>query len=61
MGRRVAELPELHDLPRLLLGKPKMFRMGSPSAIREQKAVHDLIQYLTEWIQADGERVKKKT
>ena len=59
MGERVAELPELHDLPRLLLGKPKMFQMGSPSAIREQKAVHDLIQHLAEWIQADGKGVKK--
>ena len=60
MGRRVAELPELHDLQRSL-GKPTMFRMGSPRAIREQQAVHDIIQYLIEWIQANGERVKKKT
>ena len=60
MGRRVAELPELHDLQRSL-GKPTMFRVGSPSAIKEQQALHDLIQHLIEWIQADGERVKKKT
>ena len=60
MGRRVAELPKLHDIPRSL-GKPKMFRVGSPRAIREQQAMHDLVQHYTEWIQADGERVKKKT
>ena len=58
MGRRVAKLPELNEIPRSL-GKPKMFRVGSPSAIKEQQAVYDLIQHLTEWIQANGERVKE--